>query len=84
MGIKLYQFRHPSLSDKLKATRILPRLDFKLDPSNSLELLLDAAMPGNNYEFLSVVGMTISMSNSDAVRVKAKHHPNVRFIDCDI
>ena len=37
-------------------------------------------MPGNKYEFLSVIGMTVSMSNSVAVRVKAKHHSNVREI----
>ena len=70
-------YRHPTLSEKLSAPKVLPCLEFTLDESQSLNVLLDAAMPGNTYEFLSVIAMTISMSNSDAVRLRAKQHPNV-------
>ena len=70
--------RHPSLSDKVSAPRLLTALDFELDSTHSLDLVLGAAMPGNRYEFLSVGAMTLSMGNSDAVRLTTKQHPNVR------
>ena len=70
--------RHPSLSDKVSAPRLLTALDFQLDSTHSLDLVLGAAMPGNRYEFLSVGAMTLSMGNSDAVRLTTKQHPNVR------
>ena len=69
--------RHPTLSEKVSAPRLLPCLAFELDTSQSISTLLGAGMPGNKYEFLSVLAMTVSMSNSDAVRARAKHHPNV-------
>ena len=73
----MIKLRHPTLSEKINAPKILHSLNFTLDPSKNIETLLDAGMPGNQYEFLSVLAMTISMSNSDAVRATAKHHPNV-------
>ena len=65
-------YRHPTLSEKPNAPRLLPSLSFELDLDQNIGVLLDASMPGNRYEFLSVVAMTISMSNSDAVREAAK------------
>ena len=76
----LFTNRHPSLSKKPLAPKLLPSLTFELDPTHDISTLLGAYMPGNQYQFLSVLAMTISMSNSDAVRTKAKHHPNVRNI----
>ena len=65
------------MSEKWNAPKVLQSLNFKLDESQDIGVLLDAAMPGNKYQFLSVLGMTISMSNSDAVRFFSKQHPNV-------
>ena len=72
-------YRHPTLSEKHNAPKLLPTLSFDLDLNQDLGILLDASMPGNRYEFLSVLAMTISMSNSDAVRMTAKQHPNVNI-----
>ena len=58
---------------------MLNGLDFTLDQTHNIEILLEAAMPGNKYEFLSILAMTILMSNSDSVRYLAKQHPNVSF-----
>ena len=66
--ILLIHSRHPSLSDKISSPKVLTALNFQLDPTHSLELVLGAAMPGNRYEFLSIGAMTLSMGNSDAVR----------------
>ena len=65
------------MSEKWNTPKVLQSLNFKLDESQDIGVLLDAAMPGNKYQFLSVLGMTISMSNSDAVRFFSKQHPNV-------
>ena len=65
----------------MNAPKVLQALSFSLDESEDIGVLLDAAMPGNKYEFLSVVGMTISMSNSDLVRHKTKQHSNVCPVD---
>ena len=73
--------RHPTLSEKLIAPKVLQALNFKLDENEDIRVLLDAAMPGNKYEFLSVVGMTISMGNSDLVTHKTKQHSNVSFLN---
>ena len=56
---------------------MLNGLDFTLDQTHNIRILLEAAMPGNKYKFLAVLAMTILMSNSDAVRYVAKQHPNV-------
>ena len=67
--------RHPTLSDKISTPKVLTALNFELDSTHSLELVLGAAMPGNRYEFLSIGAMTLSMGNSDAVRLTTKQHP---------
>ena len=67
---------HGNLEIKVEKTFRHPNFSLE-DMSNNIAVLLDAAMPGNHYQFLSVLAMTISMSNSDAVRKTTKHHPNV-------
>lgn len=70
---------HPTLSEKINAPKLLPILSFKLDETQNLDDLLAAHMPGNLDQFIGVAAMIISSSNSDAVRLVAKHHPCVSF-----
>ena len=72
-------FRHPTLSDKFNAPKLLTGLNFQLDATQNLDSLLAAHMPGNLDQFIGIMAMIISSSNSDAVRLVAKHHPCVSF-----
>ena len=52
-------FRHPTLSDKFNAPKLLNGLNFQLDATQNLNSLLAANMPDNLDQFIGVIAMII-------------------------